>query len=60
MSKIMIERLSNTYMEQYPEPEKRNEYLKNLNKAYLKYKYDEGKIDREDLETADIIMEKFF
>ena len=45
-------------MEQYPEPERKNEYLRSLNKAYLKYKYDEGKIDRSDLEFADSIIEK--
>lgn len=58
ISKAMIEKLSNTYMEQYPEPERKNEYLRSLNKAYLKYKYDEGKIDRSDLEFADSIIEK--
>lgn len=58
ISKAMIEKLSNTYMEQYPEPERKNEYLRSLNKAYLKYKYDEGKIDRLDLEFADSIIEK--
>ena len=41
MSKLMIEKLSDTYMDQYPEPERKHEYLRNLNKAYLKYKYDE-------------------
>ena len=58
ISKAMIEKLSNTYMEQYPEPERKNEYLRSLNKAYLKYKYDERKIDRSDLEFADSIIEK--
>jgi len=59
MSKLMIEKLSDTYMDQYPEPERKHEYLRNLNKAYLKYKYDEGKISREDLEIADTIISNF-
>ena len=59
MSKLMIEKLSDTYMDQYPEPERKHEYLRNLNKAYLKYKYDEGQISREDLEIADTIISNF-
>ena len=43
-SKSVIENLSNIYLEKYSKIDEKDKYLKNLNKDYLKYKYEDNKI----------------
>ena len=57
-SKSVIENLSNIYLEKYSKIDEKDKYLKNLNKDYLKYKYEENKISFEDLQIANKILEK--
>lgn len=57
-SKSVIENLSNIYLEKYSKIEDEEKYLRNLNKDYLKYKYEENKISFEDLQIANKILEK--
>ena len=57
-SKSVIENLSNIYLEKYSKIDEKDKYLKNLNKDYLKYKYEESKISFEDLQITNKILEK--
>ena len=57
-SKSVIENLSNIYSEKYSKIEDKEKYLRNLNKDYLKYKYEENKINFEDLQNINKILEK--